>query len=106
MLEDAEVAVIAYGSVARSAYKAVEDARKQGTKAGLLQLITLFPFCRSQVTPVLEQCRAVLVPEMNMGQISREVQRVNQGKSIVVKHNRIDGNFITPQELYTQLVKL
>ncbi len=106
MLEDAEVAVIAYGSVARSAFKAVQDARKQGTKAGLLQLITLFPFCRSHVTPVLEQCRAVLVPEMNMGQISREVQRVNQGKSIVVKHNRIDGNFITPQELYTQLVKL
>lgn len=106
MLEDAEVAVIAYGSVARSAYKAVEDARKQGIKAGLLQLITLYPFPRGQVTPVLEQCRAVLVPEMNMGQISREVQRVNQNNCTMVKHNRIDGQFITPNEIFTQLVKL
>ncbi|WP_035246157.1 2-oxoacid:acceptor oxidoreductase subunit alpha [Desulfogranum mediterraneum] len=106
MLEDAEVAVIAYGSVARSALKAVEDARKQGVKAGLLQLITLFPFPRSQVTPVLEQCRAVLVPEMNMGQISREVQRVNQNRCVVAKHNRIDGQFITPNEIHGHLIKL
>ncbi len=105
-LEDAEVCIIAYGSVARSATRAVEEAREQGVKAGLLQLITLFPFPRSHVTPILKQCRAVLVPEMNAGQISREVQRVNQGFCTVVKHNRIDGQFITPDELYARLVKL
>jgi 2-oxoglutarate ferredoxin oxidoreductase subunit alpha len=105
-LEDAEVCIIAYGSVARSAMRAVDEARQQGVKAGLLQLITLFPFPRSHVTPILNQCRAVLVPEMNTGQISREVQRVNQGICTVVKHNRIDGQFITPDELYTRLVKL
>jgi 2-oxoglutarate ferredoxin oxidoreductase subunit alpha len=105
-LEDAEVAIIAYGSVARSAMRAVDEARQQGIKAGLLQLITLFPFPRSQVVPLLKQCRAVLVPEMNNGQISREVQRVNQGICTVVKHNRIDGQFITPDELHARLVKL
>ena len=105
-LEDAEVGIIAYGSVARSAMRAVEEARQHGIRAGLLQLITLFPFPRSHVTPVLKKCRAVLVPEMNMGQISREVQRVNQSYCTVVKHNRVDGQFITPDELSTRLIKM
>ena len=105
-LDDAEVFVLAYGAVARSALRAVQDARDAGVKAGLLQLITLFPFPRSAVTPLLQQCRAVLVPEMNLGQISREVQRVNQGECTVVKHNRIDGKFITPRELFVDLMKL
>ncbi|MBW1940248.1 MAG: 2-oxoacid:acceptor oxidoreductase subunit alpha, partial [Deltaproteobacteria bacterium] len=74
MMEDAELTVIAYGSVARSARRAVIEARELGIKAGLLQLITLFPFPRHAVEIVLRQSRAVLVPEMNMGQISREVK--------------------------------
>ncbi len=105
-LEDAEIVVIAYGAVARSALRAVEDARRQGVKAGLLQLITLFPFPRGTVSTLLKQCRVVLVPEMNMGQISREVQRVNQFDCTVVKHNRIDGQFITPLEIFKHLIKL
>jgi len=105
-LDDAEVFVISYGSVARSSLSAVQDARKNGIKAGLLQLITLFPFPRGTVSPLLNQCRAVLVPEMNMGQISREVQRVNQSDCRVVKHNRVDGKFITPTEIYKHLIKL
>lgn len=105
-LDDAEIVVIAYGAVARSALRAVEDARKQGVKAGLLQLITLFPFPRGTVSPLLNQCRTVLIPEMNMGQISREVQRVNLSDCRVVKHNRIDGQFITPLEIFKHLIKL
>jgi len=106
LLEDAEIFIIAYGSVARSAMRAVDEARQQGIRAGLLQLLTLFPFPRNQVTLALKQCRAVLVPEMNMGQISREVQRVNQDYCTVVKHNRVDGQFITPDELLARLIKL
>lgn len=105
-LDDADFFVVAYGAVARSALRAVQDARDAGFKAGLLQLITLFPFPRRAVTPLLQQCRSVLVPEMNMGQISREVQRVNQGACNVVKYNRMDGKFITPREIYDQLLKL
>jgi 2-oxoglutarate ferredoxin oxidoreductase subunit alpha len=78
LTEDAEIVVIAYGSVARSARRAVKDAREQGVKAGLLQLVTLFPFPRQDVEAVLRQSRVALVPEMNMGQISREVKRVNE----------------------------
>jgi 2-oxoglutarate ferredoxin oxidoreductase subunit alpha len=106
MLDDAEVAVIAYGSVARSARRAISEARKQGIKAGLLQLITLFPFPRRSAQSVLRQCRAVLVPEMNMGQISTEVKRVNRGACQVKKHNRIDGELITPDEICWRLTKM
>ena len=106
LLDDADVAVIAYGSVARSAWRAVQDARKHGVRAGMLQLITLFPFPRGTVAPLLSSCKAVLVPEMNMGQISREVNRVNQTSCRVVKYNRIDGKFITPTEIFKNLIKL
>ncbi|MBW2100981.1 MAG: 2-oxoacid:acceptor oxidoreductase subunit alpha [Deltaproteobacteria bacterium] len=106
MMEDAELTVIAYGSVARSARRAVIEARELGIKAGLLQLITLFPFPRHAVEIVLRQSRAVLVPEMNMGQISREVKQVNQGISHVEKYNRIDGRLITPDEICLSLRKL
>ncbi len=105
-IDDAEIAVIAYGSVARPALRAVQEARQRGIRAGLMQLITLFPFPRGSVAPVLGRCRAVLVPEMNMGQISREVHRVNQTDCRVVKYNRFDGQFITPTEIFKNLIKL
>jgi 2-oxoglutarate ferredoxin oxidoreductase subunit alpha len=106
LTDDAEVAVIAYGSVTRAARQAVREAREQGIKAGLLKLITLFPFPRRRVERVLRRCRAALVPEMNMGQISREVKRVNQGACRVEKYNRIDGGVITPDQIYRQLKKM
>ncbi|MBC8208133.1 MAG: 2-oxoacid:acceptor oxidoreductase subunit alpha [Desulfobulbaceae bacterium] len=106
MMEDAEVCVIAYGSVARSAMRAVKEARAKGIKAGLLQLITLFPFPRQIVDSALRQCRVAVVPEMNMGQICREVARVNRSETRIVKHNRIDGQLITPEEILKYLVSV
>ncbi len=105
-LEDAEIVVIAYGSVARSARHAVAMARAQGIKAGLIQLVTIFPFPKNTVVNVMRQCKAVLVPEMNMGQISREVKRVNPGTTEVFKYNRIDGQLITPQEIFEEIQKI
>jgi 2-oxoglutarate ferredoxin oxidoreductase subunit alpha len=106
LTEDAAVLVIAYGSVARSAKRAVREARERGIKAGLLQLVTLWPFPRQLVEPYLMQVKAVLVPELNMGQISREVKRVNQGLTRVETLNRIDGKLMTPGEIVERLVKL
>jgi len=106
MMEDAEVAIIAYGSVSRSAKRAMREARQKGIKVGLLQLITLFPFPKSPVASVLRQCQAVIVPEMNIGQISREVKRVNQFSCNIHKINKINGEFITPAEIYDGLLKI
>jgi len=105
-IEDAEIVVIAYGSVARSARRAVSMARSEGIKAGLIQLVTLFPFPKNTVVNVMRQCRAVIVPEMNMGQISREVKRVNTGLTEVFKYNRIDGQLITPLEIFDEIQKI
>ena len=105
-MDDADLFIVAYGAVARSARRAVREARNAGIRAGLVQLITLFPFPRKTLTPYFRQCRSVLVPEMNMGQISREVQRVNQGECTVDKLNKVDGRVITPQEIYERLIKL
>lgn len=104
--EDAEVLIIAYGSVARSARRSVREARNRGVKAGLLQLVTLWPFPRQIVEPLLRRVRVVLVPELNMGQVSREVKRINQGTTRVETLNRIDGNLITPAEILVRLLKL
>ena len=97
--EDAEITVIAYGCVARSAKRAVIDARERGIKAGLLKLNTLWPFMRTQVEKVLHTSDCVIVPEMNMGQASREVKRVNKGTAKVFTINKVDGTIITPQEI-------
>jgi 2-oxoglutarate ferredoxin oxidoreductase subunit alpha len=99
LMEDATTAIIAYGCVSRSAKSAVLQLRKEGMKVGLLKLTTLWPFPRVAVESLPEQVRDLMVPEMNMGQIYREVVRVNSGRRRVRKVNRIDGELITPQEI-------
>jgi 2-oxoglutarate ferredoxin oxidoreductase subunit alpha len=106
LTDDADHLVIAYGSVARSARRAVREARERGVKAGLIQLITLWPFPRQILEPYLRRVKAVLVPELNMGQVSREVKRINQGMTRVETLNRIDGTLITPDEILVRLIKM
>jgi len=103
MTDDATVSVIAYGCVARSAKRAVIDARERGIKAGLLKLNTIWPFMRIQVEKVLQTSKCVIIPEMNMGQISREVKRVNKGDTKVFTINKVDSTIITPTEIFNRI---
>ena len=75
MLEDAEIAVIAYGTPARAAISAVRKAREEGIKAGLLRLVTVWPFPERQVAELAARVKGIIVPELNYGQIVREVER-------------------------------
>lgn len=104
LMEDAEVCVIAYGCVSRAALMAIKMARQHGIKAGLLQLVTLFPFPRKAVDAALRQCKAAIVPELNLGQMAREINRVNQTGTRIIKYNRIDGQMITPNEILKQIL--
>ncbi len=106
LMADAEICVFAYGCVARSALMAVKNARAQGIKAGLLQLITLFPVPRKEIDAALRQCRVAIVPELNMGQMSREINRINQSGTRIVKYNRIDGQMIAPDEITKQIISV
>lgn len=84
MLEDAEVAVIAYGIVSRSAISAVRKARERGIKAGLLRLVTLWPFPNNHVSEVAKRVRTIVVPEMNCGQLVREVERAAKETPVIL----------------------
>lgn len=103
LLEDADLCIIAYGCVARSAKRACIEARKRGIKAGLFKLNTLWPFMRTEVERIVDRVKVVIVPEMNMGQISREVKRVNRGRSKVFTLNKVDGTPITPDEILLKI---
>ena len=104
--EDAEMTIVAYGCVARSAKRAVIEAREKGIKVGLLKLITIWPFMRSAVEKVLQTSKILIVPEMNMGQISREVKRVNRGIAKVYTLNKVDGTIITPPEILNRMMEV
>jgi len=83
MLEDAEVIVVAYGTTSRSAMSAVRKAREEGLRAGLLRLVTLWPFPDKKVSKLAKRVRAIVVPEMNYGQIVREVERAAKETPVV-----------------------
>ncbi len=101
--DDAEVLVVAYGSVVRSAKHAVRQAREQGIKAGLVQLRILWPFPDEALIRVAGRARKVVVPEMNIGKISREVQRV-LGKQIEVASLAVlGGELPTPRTILSEL---
>jgi 2-oxoglutarate ferredoxin oxidoreductase subunit alpha len=99
MVDDADIVIVAYGCVARTAKQAVRNLRKKGIKVGLLRLITLWPFPGRVLEPVIKKAKKLIVPEMNMGQIYREVLRVNAGRKEVVRLGRVDGELITPREI-------
>jgi len=98
-LEDAEHLLISYGSAARSALHVVENRRMRGERLGLLELQTLWPF---PVDIVREKCidtKSVIVVELNMGQILSAVKLAVDDPQKVFLANRIDGVFITPEDI-------
>jgi len=104
--DDADIAVIAYGCVARSAKRAVKEARERGINLGLLKINTLWPFMRTAVEKVLQTAKMIIVPEMNMGQISREVKRVNKCDAKIYTINKVDGTIITPDEILDKIAEV
>lgn len=104
--EDSTLNIIAFGSVARAGLRAVKRARAKGMKVGLLKLLILFPFMRRKVTQLMENSTTILVPEMNMGQISREVKRVNQGRCRVETLNKVAHEPIAPQEILDKIEEI
>ncbi|MEK6666282.1 MAG: 2-oxoacid:acceptor oxidoreductase subunit alpha [candidate division NC10 bacterium] len=101
-LEDARVVIIAYGSTARSARRAVGLAREQGIAAGLLRPITLWPFPAERVKKLAERVRAFVVPELNLGQVSREVERFTSLPVLGVNHA---GGAMMPPEPILEAIR-
>jgi 2-oxoglutarate ferredoxin oxidoreductase subunit alpha len=102
---DAEVLVVAIGISARAAKRAVTAARAQGIAAGLFRPITLWPFPEDALRAAAARARAVLVPELNAGQLILEVERVLRGHR-VVGLNRYDGEPIAPAQIGARIGQL
>jgi len=98
-MDDAELAVFAYGSVARSAKSAVRWARERGLKVGLVRPITIWPFPTAAVEEMSRKVHTIIVPEMNLRQIAWEVQAASCSEARVVDYGRIDGKLIHPREI-------
>ena len=102
-LEDAEIVVVAYGCTARSAQRAVREAREEGIPAGLLRLISLWPFPESLFQDLGEKNGTIIAAEMNLGQISREIQRVI-GRSVQGVYHA-GGEMIPPEPIYKAILE-
>ncbi len=100
---DTERLVVAYGSVARSALWAVQEARRQGQRVGFLRLKSLWPFPDDIVARHAEGCQEVAVPEMNLGQVAREVERCVDVP--VVCLSQTDGELIDPRRILRYLLE-
>ncbi|MFO7884830.1 MAG: 2-oxoacid:acceptor oxidoreductase subunit alpha [Desulfobacteraceae bacterium] len=102
-MEDADYVLISYGSSARSALHLARNRRARGEKLGVLELQSLWPFPTELVREKCAGARAVIVVEMNMGQVLRQVKSCVDRPEAVFLANRIDGELITPTNIKTLL---
>lgn len=94
--EAANTVVVAYGASARSARHAVKLARQRRHKVGMVTLLTIWPFAEEVITRIGRTAKRIVVPEMNLGQLALEVERI-AGRNKVVRVNRANGEMVTPQ---------
>ena len=98
-LDGADIAIIAYGGTARTAYDVVDRARAEGLKVGLFRPITIWPFADKEIAALAGKVKHIVVAEMNLGQYVREVERAVAGKAPVTFHGKYNNEAITPDEL-------
>lgn len=105
-LDNCDVGLVSYGCTSRAIYEAVELAKEKGVEVGFIRLKTIWPFPEKIVGKLAERVDAVIVPEMNLGQIFYEVQRVVGNAAEVVPVNVIGGGeMITPERLLSEILE-
>ncbi|MCX7973553.1 MAG: 2-oxoacid:acceptor oxidoreductase subunit alpha [Candidatus Aminicenantes bacterium] len=97
--DNAEIVVVSYGITSRVAWKAIQDARKAGIKVGSLRLITIWPFPDKRIEELAGKIKAFVVPEINLGQIKREVERAAKGKVPVYPVSHCGGWVHNPDNI-------
>ena len=103
LLEDAEIAVVAYGTAGRIAQSAIKQARDEGIKVGLLRPISLYPFPFDAIEKVADQVKRILVVEMSGGQMLDDVRLAVKGKVPVDFYGRMGGMIPLPDEVFEQI---
>jgi 2-oxoglutarate ferredoxin oxidoreductase subunit alpha len=98
-LEDAEIAVVAYGITSRVAERAVQMAHAEGLKAGLLRPVVVWPFPEKRIRELASRVRAFVVVEMNYGQMVYEVERCAGGQARTLLLGHGGGTVHEPEEI-------
>jgi 2-oxoglutarate ferredoxin oxidoreductase subunit alpha len=98
-IEGADVVVISYGITSRIAQRAVESARAKGLKVGSLRLITAWPFPEHIIRALAPKVKGFVVPEINLGQMVREVERCAGGHCRVVAIDHAGGTVHKPEQI-------
>jgi 2-oxoglutarate ferredoxin oxidoreductase subunit alpha len=104
-MDGAEVVVVSYGITSRTAIPAIERARAEGLKVGHLRLVVVWPFPEKKIRAIAQTAKAIVVPELNMGQISLEVERVVAGKVPVHLVGHVGGTVHNPMDIYHMIIK-
>ncbi len=98
-IEDAHTVVLSYGSVARSALSAVKMAREQGLKVGFIKLKIMWPFPDRFILDAIREAETIVVPEMNIGKIAREMERLTHDGQKIRSVAKLGGNIHTPWDI-------
>jgi len=106
MMEDAEIAIVAYGTSARVSVAAMKLARERGIKVGLFRPITLWPFPKARLAELSNRIKKFLVVEMSLGQMVEDVQLSINGKAEVNLHAKPGAAVMTAEEVYTTLERI
>ena len=105
MTDDAEILLVGYGIVSRVLRSAVDEARAQGLRAGLLRPITLWPFPSIALAETAARCKTVLTVEMSTGQMVEDVRLAINGKVPVELYSRIGGNVPSVEEVHARMLE-
>jgi 2-oxoglutarate ferredoxin oxidoreductase subunit alpha len=103
-MEDAKIAVISFGSTARSARRAVREARRTGIPAGFMRLVSIWPFPEQEIRQLSQQVDAFIVAEMNLGQITVEIERYVSQPVIGVHH--AGGAMMLPERIQEAILEV
>ncbi len=106
LVDDADIVIVAYGASSRVSRSAVDMARKNGIKAGLIRPITLWPYPVDTIKKAASTAKVFLSVEMSMGQMVDDVRLAVNGKVPVEFYGRTGGIIPTPKEVYDKIVEL
>ena len=106
LLDDADIGIVAFGTAGRIAYSAIQAARGEGIRAGLLRPISLYPFPYDHVRRLAERVRSILVVEMNAGQMLDDVRLGALGRVPIRFYGRMGGMTPMPDEVLDEIRKL
>ncbi|MBS3735555.1 MAG: 2-oxoacid:acceptor oxidoreductase subunit alpha [Candidatus Bipolaricaulota bacterium] len=105
-IEDAEVLIVSYGMAFRTAMGAYKQAREKGIKAGIVRLVTVWPFPEDEIKEFSKQVKGIVVPEINLGQMVREVERASAGNTEVKLVPHPGGGLHEPEQILESLEAL